>query len=86
MTGPRKQGDQTPPPPVENTTTEAVAKAPEPSSGARKKVAVAWPTNRFVVEGLPVIDNKGVSVTADQQKTLEEVAKKSGVTLREVND
>lgn len=82
----RKQGDQTPPPPVENTTTEVVAKAPEPSSGAKKKVAVAWPSNQLVVEGLPVVTNEGTPVTAEQHKQLEEAAKRSGITLREVND
>lgn len=82
----RKQGDQTPVAPVVKTAEVAAAEAPEPSSGARKKLAVAWPSNRFVVEGLPVLDRNGTPVTAEQQKQYEEAAKKSGVTLREVND
>lgn len=82
----RKQGDQTPPATVETTTAARLDAAPAPSSGAKKKVAVAWPTDRFVVEGLPVVDRSGVSVTAEQYKTLEDAAKRSGVKLREVND
>lgn len=82
----RKQGDQTPVASVEKTADVAATQAPEPSSGARKKLAVAWPSNSFVVEGLPVLTREGTPVTAEQQKKYEEVAKKSGVTLREVND
>lgn len=85
MAEPRKQGDPTPAP-VVRSATDAVEAAPEPSKSAQKKVAVVWPSNKFVVEGLPVVDNKGVPVTAEQYKTLETAAKKCGVTLREVND
>lgn len=55
------------------------------TSNAAKKVAVMWPSDKFKVEGLPVINREGVSVTASQFKQLEEAAEKSGVTLREVN-
>lgn len=66
--------------------TATTAESPGPSAGTtKKKVAVAWPSDQFVVEGLPVVNRTGVAVTAEQYKTLEEAAKKSGVKLREVN-
>lgn len=86
MAEPRKQGDQTPAVSADRTADAAVSEAPAPSNAGKKRVAVAWPSDRFVVEGLPVIDRKGVAVTAEQHKKLEEAAKKSGVQLREVND
>lgn len=82
----RKQGDQTPVPTADSTVQKVVAEAPAPSSNARTKVATMWPRDRFVVEGLPVVTREGVPVTAEQMKTLQEAAKKSGVKLREVND
>jgi hypothetical protein len=80
----RKQGDQTPSVVAESTAASAVSAAPEPSSGAKTKLAVQWPTNQFVVEGVPVVTRDGVAVTAEQRKKVEEAAKKSGVRIREV--
>lgn len=82
MAEPRKPGDQA----VPQSASEAVAKAPEPSGSARTKVATMWPSDKFVVEGLPVVTREGVPVTAEQLKTLQNAAKRSGVKLREVND
>lgn len=80
----RKQGDQTPA--TVQSASDAVASAPPPSDSAKTKMATVWPSDRFVVEGLPVVTREGVPVTAEQKKTLEDAAKKSGVTLREVTD
>jgi hypothetical protein len=81
MAEPRKQGET----PAPASAVDAVASAPAPSNAAKTKVAVDWPTNQFVVEGLPVITREGTQVTAEQYKQAEEAAKRSGVQIHEVN-
>lgn len=61
---------------------ESVAK----TTSTKKKVAVVWPSDGFVVEGLPEVTREGVAVTDEQHQQLEKAAKQSGVKLREVND
>ena len=80
----RRQGAQDPTPletePTEGAET-AKRDAPEPSEEGGQNVQVMFPTDEFIIEGVPVITSGGTSLTSDQLDTAKEAAKASGVRL-----
>jgi hypothetical protein len=82
-----KEGAQDPTPVAPTSADEAVAAAPDPSDkGSKKVVRVMYPTDRFVVEDVPVITTEGTPLTAEQFKKASEAAAASGVKLVEEDD
>lgn len=69
-----------------NRTEELIAAAPDPSKSGGKVYKVQYPTNRFLVEGHPVVDTTGVRLTAEQAKAILPAAEASGVKIVEVQD
>lgn len=63
-----------------------VESAPDPVDKGGKIYAVQYPTDRFVMEGMPVMDTTGVRLSAEQAKTLLPAAEASGVTIVEVSE
>lgn len=63
-----------------------VRNAPEPSDKAKKSYRVLYPTDRFLMEGLPVITSSGTPLTDEQVKKLLPVAEASGVRIAEVSE
>jgi hypothetical protein len=80
----RRQGAQDPSA-LETKTTEgaetAKSDAPEPSEEGGQNVQVMFPTDEFIIEGVPVITSGGTALSADQVDTVKEAAKASGVRL-----
>lgn len=69
---------------VRGSVEELIADAPDPAKSGGKIYRVQYPTDRFVMEGMPVVDSVGVRLTADQAKNLLPVAEASGVKIVEV--
>lgn len=65
---------------------ELIAQAPEPSDKAKKSYRVLYPSDNFVMEGMPVITHTGTPLTDDQAKKLLPVAEASGVRIAEVTE
>jgi hypothetical protein len=61
-----------------------MAENEEPVVEGGKIYKVAYPTDHFVVDGLPVIDSTGVVLTDEQAQTVLEAADASGVRIVEV--
>jgi hypothetical protein len=79
---PTKEGAQDTTPVAPSSADEAIAAAPEPSAkGSKKVVRVMYPTDRFVVEDVPVITAEGTELTSEQVKKAEVEAEKNGVKL-----
>lgn len=81
-----KPGVQDPTPVAASPAAKAVESAPDESNKASKKVQTVWPTDHFVVEGMPVVTREGVQLTAKQFDEVQKLAKASGVKVREVTD
>ena len=75
----------TPPGVVVNESADDIARrAPEPSDKAKKSYRVMYPTDRFIMEGMPVVTSAGTPLTDEQAKKLLPVAEASGVQIVEV--
>jgi hypothetical protein len=61
-----------------------MAENEEPAVEGGKIYKVAYPTDHFVVNDLPVIDSTGVVLTDEQAQTVLEAADASGVRIVEV--
>lgn len=71
--------------PATVSASEAVEAAPEPTKSEKAKIyRTTWPTDRFVVEDLPVVTTEGVPLTQAQAKKVLAVADSCGVTVEEV--
>lgn len=69
---------------LRNTADDLVRTAPEPSDKAKKSYRCLYPTDRFVMEGMPVVTASGTPLTDEQFKKLSPVAEASGVRIVEV--
>lgn len=70
---------------LRDTADDLVRRAPEPTTKGGKIYKVMYPTDRFVMEGMPVVDTSGVRLTAEQAKELLPMAEASGVKIVEVD-
>lgn len=68
---------------LRETADDLVRRAPEPATKGGKIYKVMYPTDRFVMEGMPVVDTAGVRLTAEQAKEVLPVAEASGVQIVE---
>src|SRR5215212_8536016 len=70
---------------VAGSAQELVEQAPEPTDDEGSKVyAVSYPTDQFVMEGMPVVTTTGTPLTSEQVDKLLPVAEASGVKIVEV--
>lgn len=69
---------------VSGSAEELVRNAPEPTEKGGKIYRVVYPTDRFVVEGHPVVDSSGVRLTKEQADSVIPLAEASGVKIVEV--
>lgn len=70
---------------LRETADDLVRKAPAPTTKGGKIYKVMYPTDRFVMAGMPVVDTAGVRLTAEQAKEILPAAEASGVQIVEVN-
>lgn len=72
---------------VQDSASELVRNAPEPTEDEGSKIyKVMYPTDQFVMEGMPVVNTTGVRLTGDQAEKVLEAAKASEVRIVEVED
>ena len=70
---------------VRGSADELIANAPEPTDkGTGKIYATVYPTDHFVMEGMPVVGIAGVRLTKAQADELIPAAEASGVRIVEV--
>lgn len=67
-----------------NETDALIESAPEPVTEGGKIYQVMYPIDRFVVEGMPVVNTGGVRLTQDQADEVLPAAEASGVRIVEV--
>lgn len=68
-----------------NSVAELVRNAPEPSENASAVYQVLYPTDQFVMEGMPVVTTAGTPLTDEQAEKLLPVAEASGVKIVKVD-
>ena len=71
---------------VLESAEHVVRQAPDPVDKGGKIYKVLYPTDQFVMEGMPVVNTVGVRLTAEQAKNLLPVAETSGVQIVEVTE
>ena len=71
---------------LQDTADDLVRQAPEPATDGGKIYKVMYPTDQFVMEGMPVVNKSGVRLTSEQAEKLLPVAEASGVVIVEVED
>lgn len=70
---------------VAGSAQELVEQAPEPTDDEGSKLyAVSYPTDQFVLEGIPVVNTVGVRLTQEQADKLLSAAEANGVKITEV--
>jgi hypothetical protein len=71
---------------VSGSAAELISNAPAPSDKAGKVYRVLYPTDHFVMEGMPVVTSGGTPLTDAQAKQLLPVAEASGVKIEQVSE
>lgn len=70
----------------EDSVEYVIRQAPEPTSEGGKVYRVKYPTDLFVMEGMPVVTSTGTPLTEEQAEKLLPVAEESGVLIVEVTE
>lgn len=67
-----------------NETDALIEAAPEPATEGGKIYRVLYPTDQFLMEGMPLVHTGGVRLTQDQADEVLPAAEASGVRIVEV--
>ena len=84
--GPRDEGVQDPRVVAVDGADAALADAPDSPNKGGKLVKVLYPTNNFVIEGIPVVTSDGTRLSAADAKTVMDLARVNGVRVVEVEE